>query len=126
MVSKGFKALVAEANTVIETISVEDALALHGSDDVIFVDVREGGEWAKGHVAGSAHAARGFLEFIVDPEGPMHIPVLASGKKLVLYCASGGRSALAAKTLQDMGLANVCHVAGGFNAWAEAGGPTEQ
>ncbi len=126
MVSKGFKQMVAEANAAIETISVEDAMALHGSDDVIFFDVREGGEWAKGRVAGSAHAPRGFLEFIVDPEGPMHIPALASDKKLVLYCASGGRSALAAKTLQDMGLANVCHVAGGFNAWAEAGGPTEQ
>lgn len=126
MVGKGFKAMVAEANAAIETISVEDAMALHGSDDVIFVDVREGGEWARGRVAGSAHAPRGFLEFIVDPEGPMHNPTLASGKRLVLYCASGGRSALATKTLQDMGIANVCHVAGGFAAWAETGGPTEQ
>lgn len=125
MVSKGFKQLVADANAVIETISVEDAKALHGGDDVIFVDVREGGEWERGRVAGSAHAPRGFLEFVVDPAGPMHIPALASGKRLVLYCGSGGRSALACKTLHDMGLANVCHVAGGFTAWTEAGGPTE-
>ncbi len=124
MVSMGFKQLVAEANAAIQTISVEDAKKLHGGD-AVFVDVRDDGEWAKGRIAGAVHASRGLLEFIADPEGPYHDPVFASGGRLVLYCATGGRSALAAKTLQDMGLANVCHVAGGFNAWAEAGGPTE-
>lgn len=124
MVSRGFKAMVGEANAAIETISVDDAKALHGGD-AVFVDVREAGEWDKGRVAGALHASRGLLEFIADPEGPYHNPAFAAGKKLVLYCASGGRSALAAKTLVDMGIGNVCHVAGGFRAWSEAGGAVE-
>ena len=124
MVNKGCMQMVGEANAAIETISVDDAKTLHGGD-VVFVDVRDDGEWGKGRIAGALHASRGMLEFIADPEGPYHDPAFASGKKLVLYCASGGRSALAAKTLADMGIGNVCHVAGGFNAWSEAGGPVE-
>ncbi len=89
MVSRGFKAMVGEANAAIETITVDDAKALHGGD-AVFVDVREDGEWDKDRVAGALHASRGLLEFIADPEGPYHDPAFASGKKLVLYCASGG------------------------------------
>jgi len=123
MPSKGFKQLIAEANAVIDTVSVADARALHQDDDVVFVDVRESHEHAQGHIPGSVHAPRGFLEFMADPEGPMHVPALASGKRLVLYCASGGRSALATKALMDMGIRNICHVAGGLAAWTEADGP---
>lgn len=123
MPSKGFKQLIAEANAVIDTVSVADARALHQDDDVVFVDVRESHEHAQGHIPGSVHAPRGFLEFMADPEGPMHVPALALGKRLVLYCASGGRSALATKTLMDMGIRNICHVAGGLAAWTEADGP---
>jgi rhodanese-related sulfurtransferase len=65
------------------------------------------------------------LEFWVDPESPYHKEIFASGKRMVLHCAAGWRSALAAKTLQDMGLENVCHMAGGFDAWKEAGGTVE-
>ncbi len=119
MVSRGFKAMVGEANAAIETITVDDAKALHGGD-AVFVDVREDGEWGKGRVAGALHASRGLLEFIADPEGPYHDPAFASGKKLVLYCASGGRSALAAKTLLDMGFADVASLAGGYAAWHRA------
>ncbi|HUI18781.1 MAG TPA: rhodanese-like domain-containing protein, partial [Alphaproteobacteria bacterium] len=68
----------------------------------------------------------GFLEFIADPESPMHKPALSSGRRLILYCASGGRSALAAKTLRDMGIAQVCHMAGGFGGWVQSGGPAER
>lgn len=126
MVTKGFKALIAEANAVIETIAVKDALALVDDPRVQFVDIREIVEVEKsGTIKGAVHAPRGFLEFIADPTGPMHKPELASGKKLVLFCASGGRSTLATRTLKDMGLANVAHIAGGFNAWQAAGGPTE-
>ncbi len=126
MVTRGFKQMLAEANAMIETISVHDAQALVGNADVVFVDVRETVErQASGGIEGSVHAPRGFLEIIADPEGPMHIDSLASGKRLVLYCGSGGRSALAAKTLMDMGLENVCHIAGGYGAWVEAGGPTD-
>ena len=126
MVTRGFKQMLAEANAMIETISVEDAQALVGDADVVFVDVRETVERQKsGGIKGSVHVPRGFLEIIADPETPMHNDSLASGKRLVLYCGSGGRSALAAKTLVDMGLENVCHIAGGYGAWVEAGGPTD-
>ncbi len=126
MVTRGFKQMLAEANAVIETISVADAQALVGNADVVFVDVRETVErQASGGIKDSVHVPRGFLEIIADPETPMHVDSLASGKRLVLYCGSGGRSALAAKTLMDMGLENVCHIAGGYGAWVEAGGPTD-
>ena len=126
MVTRGFKQMLAEANAMIETISVADAQALVGNADVVFVDVRETVErQASGGIKDSVHVPRGFLEIIADPETPMHIDSLASGKRLVLYCGSGGRSALAAKTLIDMGLENVCHIAGGYGAWVEAGGPTD-
>lgn len=126
MLKKGFKALLAEANAAIETVSAADGRRIHDEGTAVFVDVREGAEHAQGHVPGAVHAPRGFLEFIADPEGAMHNPALASGKRLVLYCASGGRSALAAKTLRDMGVPNVSHMAGGFGAWVQAGGPVER
>lgn len=122
MVSKGFKDLLAEANAVIDQLSVHDALALQQAGDAVFVDVREQREWDQGHLPGAVHVPRSFLEFVADPEGPMHNPALASGQRLVIYCASGGRSALAAKTLHDMGLANVANLVGGFQAWSQAGG----
>ena len=78
-----------------------------------------------GTLPGAVHAPRGFLEFLADPECPMHNKALA-GRKLVLFCASGGRSTLAAKTLQEMGIADVCHVAGGIAAWSAAGGPIQK
>ena len=119
------KDLVTAANGAIETIPVEQAISLADDPNVVFVDVREGSEREKGTVKGSIHASRSFLEFHADPNSPMHKPELAGGKKLVLFCGSGGRSALSAKTLKDMGYGNVAHVAGGFTAWQKAGGPTE-
>ncbi len=126
MLTKGSKRLLAEANAAIETVSVGDARRLLDGGDVVFVDVREGTERAQGYIPGSVHAPRGFLEFIADPEAAMHNPAFSSGKRLVLYCGSGARSALAAKTLDDMGLKKVCHMAGGFGAWVQAGGPVER
>ena len=123
--TRSSKEMVAEANAGIETIPVEAAIALADDPNVVFVDVREGAEREKGTVKGSIHASRSFLEFHADPGSPMHKPELASGKKLVLFCGSGGRSALSAKALKDMGVENVAHVAGGFTAWQKAGGPTE-
>lgn len=119
--------LVAEANALVGTLSVEEAKALVGRDDVQFVDVRDAAELEKnGKIPGSVHAGRGLLEFYADPSAPYHKPELASGKRLVLYCASGGRSALAAKTLKEMGLENVINMIGGFTAWSQAGGPIER
>jgi rhodanese-related sulfurtransferase len=127
MLKRGAKQLLAEANAEIKTVTAQEALALVDDPDVVFVDVRETVERQKtGGVKGSVHAPRGLLEFFADPETQMHLAALSSGKQLVLYCASGGRSALAAKTLTDMGLPRVSHMAGGFGAWQQAGGPIER
>ncbi len=125
MLKKGFKALLAEANAAVETVPVAEVLRLQSAGDTVLVDVREGSEYAEGHLPGALSVPRGLLEFIADPEAPIHNPALSSGKRLVLYCGSGGRSALAAKTLSDMGVANVSHMGGGFGAWVKAGGPVE-
>lgn len=126
MSGTGFKQMLTEANAVIETVSVADAMYLLEEDDVYFVDVRETVERQQtGTIAGAIHAPRGFLEFIADPEGPMHMPEFSSGKRLILFCASGGRSTLAAKTLHDMDIKEVANLAGGFAAWREAEGPVE-
>jgi len=117
---KGFKQLLAEANAVIDTIAVHDAFALAGDPSVLFLDVREGPEVAGGAIPGSFHAPRGFLEFLADPECPMHKPEIARADRIIVYCAAGGRSTLAAKTLVDMGYANVFNLAGGFAAWKAA------
>jgi rhodanese-related sulfurtransferase len=117
--------LVATASAEIEKLSMEDAKALHGRDDVVFVDVREPPEVAKGKIAGAVHVPRGLLEFAADPESPMHNPALGGGKRLVVYCASGGRGALATKTLKDMGLADAANLTGGFGGWQSGGGKVE-
>ena len=127
MLKKGSKQLLAEANEVIETVPVEEAIRLAGDPNVVLVDIRETVKRQKsGTAKGAVHVPRGFLEFHADPESPMHIPALGNGKRILLFCASGGRSALAAKTLKEMGLPNVAHIKGGFNAWKQAGGPTEE
>jgi rhodanese-related sulfurtransferase len=126
MMTKSAKDLVTEASRDIQTLSGEEAARLVGNPDVVFVDVREGEELQKtGTVRGAVHVPRGFLEFQADPTSPTHKAELGSGKRLVLYCGSGSRSVLAAKTLKDMGITNVVHVAGGFGALQQAGAPTE-
>jgi rhodanese-related sulfurtransferase len=123
---KGFKEMIAEANAAVGSISVDDAQRLVGSPDVLFVDVREAAELQRtGKIPGAVHATRGMLEFYADPESPYHNPALDRTKQLVVSCASGGRSVLAAKTLKEMGFENVRNLTGGMNAWKEAGGPTE-
>lgn len=125
--TKSAKDLVAEASRAVETLSAEAALARLGQPDTVLVDVREGEELSKtGKIAGAVHVPRGVLEFQADPASPTHKAELAGDKRLVLYCASGNRSALAAKTLRDMGLTSVAHVAGGFPALQKAGGAVER
>ena len=122
---KSAKDLVAEANREVDTLSAEEALARLGQPDTMLVDVREGEELAKtGRIAGAVHVPRGFLEFQADPESPTHKAELG-GRRLVLYCGSGNRSALAAKALNDMGLGRVAHVTGGFPALEKAGATVE-
>ena len=120
---KGFKQMIAEANAAIETISVHDARALVGDPTVLFLDVREAQEFAAGAAPDALHAPRGFLEFYADPELPMHKPEFARADRIVVYCASGGRSTLACKTLVDMGFEKVFNLAGGIAAWKAANGP---
>jgi rhodanese-related sulfurtransferase len=122
-IKRGYKALVDEASAQIVTMPVAEAVRLHGGSETVFVDLRDVRELEReGMVPGAFHAPRGLLEFWIDPDSPYHKPIFAEAKRFVFYCASGWRSALAAKTAQDMGLENVCHVAGGFNSWKEAGG----
>ncbi|WP_339633481.1 rhodanese-like domain-containing protein [uncultured Sneathiella sp.] len=124
---KSVKQLVKEANSEIETLSVEDALTLLGQEGVTFVDIRDIRELEReGQVPGAVHAPRGMLEFWVDPDSPYHRELFASGDRFVFFCASAWRSALATKAVQDMGLANVCHLEGGFTAWRENDGPIEE
>jgi rhodanese-related sulfurtransferase len=125
-VKKGYKALLAEAEAEVETLPVEQAVRLHGDGGVVFVDLRDPREIDRdGRIPGSFPCPRGMLEFWVDPDSPYAKPVFAEPKRFLFYCASGWRSALAAKTVQDMGLANVAHVGGGYKAWKDAGGPVE-
>ncbi len=125
MITKGIKALCADAEAHIETLSVSEVMALADDSNVQLVDIRDIRElWRDGTIAGARHAPRGMLEFWVDPDSPYHREEFASGKKFIFYCAGGMRSALAAYTVQQMGLTPVAHMAGGYSAWVEAGGPT--
>lgn len=123
---KGYKQLVAEANSEITTLPVEDAVKLAGDPDVVFVDLRDPRELEReGRMPGAFSCTRGMLEFWIDPESPYAKPVFAEDKRFVFFCAGGLRSALAAKTAQDMGLERVAHIDGGFGAWKKAGGPVQ-
>jgi rhodanese-related sulfurtransferase len=121
---KGCKDLVDEANARIRTLTVEEALARHGAEDTVFVDLRDVRELEReGMVPDAFHAPRGMLEFWVDPESPYHKEIFASGKEFIFYCQSGWRSALATDVVREMGLEPVCHVGGGFREWKESGAP---
>ena len=118
--------MVSEANEQVEEISVANALRLVKHKNVLFIDVRDIREVAKtGRVPGARHVPRGMLEMWIDPETPYHREFFAEDRKFIFYCASAWRSALAAKTAQDMGLTPVAHLEGGINAWIDSGGPIE-
>jgi rhodanese-related sulfurtransferase/predicted enzyme related to lactoylglutathione lyase len=124
--TKGFRALLDDADRVLRAISTNELAGMLDREDVVVVDVRETEERTKsGHIPGSVHAPRGNLEFFADPDSPYHKPVFAGDKLIVTHCASGWRSALAAKTLQDMGFTKVAHLAGGFKAWQAANLPVQ-
>jgi glutathione S-transferase len=118
--------LVEAAERAIETLPVDAALALHGRDEVVFVDLRDIRELDReGRVPGAFHCPRGMLEFWIDPQSKYHKAVFAADKRFVFFCAAGQRSALATETAQRMGLRPVAHIAGGFGAWKAAGGPVD-
>jgi rhodanese-related sulfurtransferase len=125
-ITKSILDLVAEANQVTRQISLQEALEMHQRDDVIFIDIRDVREIAKtGRIAGARHVPRGMLEFWIDPESPYHKDFFAEDKTFIFYCAASWRSALSAKTAQEMGLSPVAHIDGGFNAWRDADGAIE-
>lgn len=118
--------LVEAAEREIKTLSVDEAIALHGTDNVQFIDVRDVRELQReGKIPGAYHAPRGMLEFWIDPQSEYAKSVFQQPKTYIFFCAAGWRSALATKTAQDMGLSPVCHIEGGFSAWKQSGGTIE-
>jgi 2-hydroxychromene-2-carboxylate isomerase/rhodanese-related sulfurtransferase len=125
---KGYQTMIDQAMNKVTTLSVNEARALHGQSDVVFVDVRDPRELEKeGVVPGAFHAPRGMIEFWVDPKSPYYKPVFKADKKYVFFCAAGWRSALTTATVQEMAvLPNIAHIDGGFAAWKKSGAPVEE
>ena len=125
MVRKSVQSMVDEVMEEIVTYTVDEARELYGQPDVVFVDLRDVRELERdGTIPGAFHAPRGMLEFWVDPASPYHKKVFSEpGKRYVLFCAAGWRSALATVTMLEMGVEDVGHVDGGFTAWKAAGAP---
>lgn len=120
------KQMLDTANAAVPKITPALAKELIAKGDTLVVDVRDGAEVAQtGKVAGAVHVPRGMLEFRADPQSPYHDKNFAPGKTVVLYCASGGRAALAGKALKDLGYEKVFNL-GGFKDWAESGGATDK
>jgi len=117
--------LVAAAKSRIENLDPDALEQELSSGEAVLIDVREPEERESGAIPGSVNVPRGMLEFRADPASPYHQEPLDPGRRTILHCASGGRSALAAATLQDMGYANVAHLDGGISASKEAGKPVE-
>jgi rhodanese-related sulfurtransferase len=122
--------LVAEAMAQVRTLSLAEAQALHAAGQALFVDLRDVRELEReGVVPGAVHAPRGMLEFWVDPASPYFHKAfegVLEGRPMVLFCAAGWRSALATKSLLEMGFASVSHIEGGFSAWKAAGAPVAE
>jgi rhodanese-related sulfurtransferase len=126
MMSNSVKDMLSAANSSVPKISPQDAVALIQRGQVLVVDVRDGLEiQSTGKVQGAKHVARGMLEFRADPDSPYYDKEFSRDKTVIVYCASGGRSALAGKTLQDMGYKDVRNL-GGFKDWVENGGAVDK
>ena len=126
IITKGIKALLDEANAMVQVMPVAEAQARLDDPDYVFVDLRDIRELQRtGKIPGAFSCPRGMLEFWIDPASPYHKEIFNQDKTYVFYCASAWRSALSAKVAQDMGLAPVAHIAGGFTAWVKADGPVE-
>lgn len=127
IITKGVKALLAEANKVVTTVSIEEAQALLDSPDHVFVDLRDIRELKRsGKIPSAFSCPRGMLEFWIDPDSPYHKEIFNQDKTYLFYCASAWRSALSAQVAMEMGLAPVAHIAGGFTAWLKADAPIEE
>ncbi len=124
---KGYKALLEEANTRIQTLSLAQAQQEYARGEALFVDLRDPREMAReGKIPGAFSCPRGMLEFWIDPESPYAKDVFQQDRPFVFFCGGGWRSALAADIAQQMGLRPVSHMEGGFSAWKNAGAPVEE
>jgi rhodanese-related sulfurtransferase len=122
----GVKQMMEAANAAVPRITPAQAREMIAKGNTLVVDVRDGLEVANGgKVAGAVHVSRGLLEFRADPELPTHDKNFAKDKTVILYCGSGGRAALAGKTLKDMGYEQVFNL-GGFKDWADSGGAVDK
>ena len=120
------KQLMEAASAVVPKITPAEAREMMAKGNTLVVDVRDAPELEKnGKVAGAVHQSRGMLEFRVDPDSPYYDKNFAKDKKIIVYCASGGRSALAGRVLKDMGYTQVYNM-GAFKDWAESGGAVEK
>jgi rhodanese-related sulfurtransferase len=120
------KSMLEAARAVVPTITAAEAIKLVGSGDALLVDIRDGTEViASGKAKGAVAVSRGLLEFRADPEAPTHDPAFQPDRTVILYCASGGRAALAGKTLKDFGYKDVRNL-GGFKDWVAGGGEVEK
>ena len=118
--------LVAEAKQRIQNLTVDQTAEELEQGDALLIDLREPGEREEqGAIPGAVHAPRGMLEFWADPTSSYHRAEFDPNRRVILHCAGGGRSALAADTLQQMGYTNVAHLDGGYNAWKAADRPVE-
>ena len=125
MTDKTVAQLVQEAKSNIQNLSPDQVQAEIATGKVTLVDVRDDAELANGTIPGSIHASRGMLEFYADPSSPYHKPELDPNSRVILHCATGGRSALAVHALRALGYKNVAHLDGGFKAWQAAGKPVK-
>ena len=127
MVVKSIKKLISEAETKIETLSIQEVLVIRGDPEVQLIDLRDIRElWRDGTIPKSIHVPRGMLEFWVAPDSDYHRDIFSSGKRFIFFCALGHRSALATLAIQNMGLSPVAHIGGGYKAWRESGAPIEK
>ncbi len=123
MNAKTVAQLVQEAKGTIENLTPDQVQAELATGNIVLVDIRDANELANGTIPGAIHVSRGMLEFHADPASPLHKPELDPNRRVILHCASGGRSALAVHTLRTLGYRNVAHLDGGFKAWQAAGKP---
>ena len=125
-ITKSIKMFVDEANTIVDTISIEEAKKIINNDNYLFIDIRDFRELKReGKIPGAFSCPRGMLEFWIDPNSPYHKEIFNQNKTYIFYCASAWRSALAGRVSIEMGLKPVLHVEGGFNSWKENNGVIE-
>ena len=124
--TKSANGYLEEANQIVPRLSAEEAIAKHGADNVVIIDVRDGKAIDEsGTIAGALRIPRGFMEFAADEATPHHNSALAKDKEILVVCAAGGMAALTGRTLTEMGYSSVYNI-GGFAAWKDAGGPIEE